>query len=77
MYMDDIKKFAINEKGSEIIQSGYWDRILHRKICRANNEKRKTPNDGKNRTITSQEKIRILGENETYECLGILKVETI
>ena len=49
MYMNDVKLFAENEKdignsntGNEDILSGYRDRIWYRKICHANNEKRKT-----------------------------------
>ena len=42
----------------------------------ANNEKRRTTNDGKNRTAKSR-KIRTLGKNETYKHLGILVAGTI
>ena len=40
------------------------------------NEKRKTTNDGTNRTIKSR-KNRTLGEKETFEYLGILDANTI
>ena len=45
-------------------------------MCRAYNEKRKTTNDGRNRTTKSR-KIRTLGEKETYKYLGILEADTI
>ena len=44
-------------------------------MCYINNEKRKTTNDGRNRTTTSR-KIRNLLEKETYEYLGILEADT-
>ena len=42
----------------------------------ANNEKRKTTHDGRNRTTKSR-KIRKLGEKETYKYLGILEADPI
>ena len=42
----------------------------------ANHEKLKTIHD-KERKLPNQEKIRTLGEKETYKYLGILKVDTI
>ena len=45
-------------------------------MCNANNEKRKTTNDGRNRTNKSS-RIRSLREKETYKYLGILEVDII
>ena len=45
-------------------------------MCHANNDKRKTANDGRNRTIKST-KIRKPGEKETYKYLGIIEADTI
>ena len=45
-------------------------------MCHTDNEMRKTTNDGGNRT-SKQEKIRMLGEKETYKYLGILEVDII
>ena len=50
-------KRTINPKtGIKEIQSGYSDGIWHRKMCHVNNEKRKTANDGRNRTTKSGKK---------------------
>ena len=63
MYMDDSKLFDKNEKrignlntDRENIQSGYRDGIWHRKICHANNEKRKTTSDERCKTMKSRKK---------------------
>ena len=45
-------------------------------MCHANNEKRKTVNDVKNRTTKSR-KIRTLGKMKTYKYLGIFKADAI
>ena len=45
-------------------------------MCHANNEKPKTKNDGRKKS-KNQEKIRNLGEKETYKYLEMLKVDTI
>ena len=52
-----LKRIGNPNTSSENIQSGYRDGIWHRKICHANNEKRKTTNDRRNRSI-KREKIR-------------------
>ena len=79
MYMDEIKLFAKKEKelennaGSENIQDiGMEFRI---KISHANNEKQEMKCDGRNGTTESR-KSRMLGEKETYKCLGILEAVT-
>ena len=47
-------------------------------MCYANDEKRKTTNDGNKRTPKSRrKKIRTLGEKETNKYLGILEMDTI
>ena len=56
MYRDDIK-MKNNWKpktGSEDIRWRYWDGIYFRKMYHANNELRKTSNDGGNRTTKSR-----------------------
>ena len=70
MYMDDIKLFGKNEKERD----GIW----HRKMRHAtsNNEKRKRHLTERT-DLLNQEKIRTLGEKETYEYLGILEADTI
>ena len=45
-------------------------------MCYANNEKRKTTNDGRIR-ITKSRKIRTPGKKETYKYLGILEADKI
>ena len=45
-------------------------------MCHANNEKRETTHDRKNRTTKSR-KIREPGEKETCKYLGILEAEII
>ena len=60
IHMKDIKLFAKKEgtgnpnTGSDNKQSGYRDGIWHRKMHHANNEKRKTTHDGRNRTTKSR-----------------------
>ena len=46
-------------------------------MCFTNNEKRKTTNDGKNRTTKSRKKIQMLEEKETYKYFGILEADII
>ena len=43
----------------------------------ANNEKRETANDGRNKTTKINKKIRMLGEKETYKYLRIVETNTI
>ena len=45
-------------------------------MCHASNENRQTTPDRWN-GMTNQEKIRMLGEKETYKYLGILEADTI
>ena len=62
MYLDNIKLFARKRKkrignlntGNEDIQSEYRDRIWHRKMRHASNEKREMTHDGANRTTKSR-----------------------
>ena len=81
MYMDDIKLFAKNEKElvtntrNYNIQPWYRNGIWHRKMCHACNENGKTTSEGME--LPNQDKIRTLGENETYKYLGILEADTI
>ena len=56
---------------SKNIQSTYRDRIWHRKMYHAKNEKREMTHDGQNRAT---KKIRTLGEKETYKYLGVYKL---
>ena len=62
MYMNDIKLFAKNEKGtgnsnthSENIESGHRKEIWQRKMSHASNEKRQTTPDGRNGTTKSRQ----------------------
>ena len=66
MYMDNIKLFAKNEKGSENIQSGHWDGIWHRNMPHANMKSGKG-HKTEGMELPNQEKIRTLGEKETYQ----------
>ena len=80
--MDDIKLLAKNEKEletntrSENLQSGHRNGIWHRKMYHAGNEKQQTTPDGRN-GIPNEDKIRTLGEKETYKYLDILEVDAI
>ena len=47
------KRIGSPNTGSVDIQSRYRDRIWHRKMCYANNEKQKTTHDRRNRTTKS------------------------
>ena len=82
MYTDDIKLFEKNEKELEtLMHTEYTVRIWHRKMYHASYEKRQTTTDRGNGTegmeLTNQDKIRTLGEKETYKYLGILEPDTI
>ena len=51
MCMGDLQLFAKNENpnsGGKNIYSGYRDGIRHRNVCRVNNKKWETINDGRN-----------------------------
>ena len=57
MYMDEIKMFVKKKKDLEkLIHSLriYSDDDRHRKVCHTNNEKWKTANDGRNRSVKSR-----------------------
>ena len=76
MYMDDIKLFAKNEKELETLIKAvriYNDDIGMefgmKKMCHANNEKRKTTNDGINRT-TKLRKHQNAWRNGNLQILG-------
>ena len=59
IYMDDIKMFAkIGDRntGREDIQRTYRDRIWLRKMCHADNKKRKMTNDGRESTPQPKKK---------------------
>ena len=82
MYMN-VKLFAENEKsvGNQIkgcrnIQLRHLDGIWHRKMCRANNKKRKTTNDGRNGTTKPRKYMNGLKKRKTYKYLGRLKAAT-
>ena len=84
MCMNGIKLFAKKENRTgnsntrrENIKSGHRDGIWHRKMCHASNEKRQTTPDGRGMELPNKDKIRTLGENETYKYLGILEANTI
>ena len=71
-----MKKTGNPNIGSGNIQSGHRDGIWHRKMCHANNAKRKTQiTEGIE--LPNEDKIRTLGEKETYKNLGILEADTI
>ena len=48
------KRIRKPNTSSEDIQLRYRDGMWHRKMCHVNNEKRKTVNDGRNRTTKSR-----------------------
>ena len=60
MYMDDIKLFAKNKKELktqiQAVRIYSDDGIWHRKMWRANNEKRKTTNEWRNRSTEWKKK---------------------
>ena len=60
----------------ENIQSGYRKDILNRNSWHANNERRKTANDGRNRTTKSRQS-KTHWEKKDYKYLDMLKAETI
>ena len=75
MYIDNIKLFAKKEKElktliqavriySDNMQSGYMDVIWHWKMCLANNERRKTTNEGRNRSIKPRQNQNARGKWE-------------
>ena len=76
MYMDDIKLFAKNEKGSEtLIQAVriYSEDIgmeFSIKIYHANHEKSKNPNDERTRTTKSKKKNQNAWRKGNLQILG-------
>ena len=64
-----------NTSGDDILWR-YRDGIWQRKMCHANNEMRKKTINGKIWLI-NKEKIRMLGEKESYKYLVTLEVDTI
>ena len=77
MYMDNIRLFsktADPNTGSENVHLVYRDEIWHRKMCHANYEKRKTVNNGRNRTIKSRKNQKALRKGN-WEYLGILEAD--
>ena len=83
MYMDDIKLFTRNEKELEILihavriysqDIGMEFSIEKCAMLIRKNEKRYMT---EGMELPKQEKIRTLGEKETYKYLGILEVDTI
>ena len=82
MNMDDIKMFAKNENGWETLMLAvmiYSDdigmEIGDRKMCHANNKKRKMANDGRKRTTKSRKNQNARRKN--YKYLRILEADTI
>ena len=57
------------------MQSEHWDRIWYKECAMLIRKSRKHMMEGIE--LPNQEKIRILGEKETYKYLGILEAETI
>ena len=83
MYVDDIKLFAKNEKELKtlirtvrIYSQEIGMEFAIEKCTMLIMRSRDTTHDGRNRT-TNQEKIKMLGEKETYKYLGILEGDTI
>ena len=69
MYMDDIKRIRNPNTGSEDMQWRYRDGIWHRKICHADNKKRETTINGRNRTTKSR-KNQNAQRKENLQILG-------
>ena len=70
------KKIGDSNTNNKDIQSRYRNGILHRKMCYAYYEKwgRQIM---KGAELPNQDRIRTLGEKETYKYLGILKADTL
>ena len=83
MYVDDIKVFAKNEKELETLIQAV--RIYSQDTgmefgiekCAMLIMKSGKRHMAERMELVNQEKIRTLGEKETYKCLGILKADTI
>ena len=83
MYMDDVKLFAKNEKELETLI--HTVRIYHQDIgmefsiekCAMLVMKSGKQHLTDGMELLNQDKIRTLGEKETYKCLGILETDTI
>ena len=58
------------------MQSEYRNGIWHRKICRANNEKRKKRNNGRN-WIPKSRKNQNVQKKKNYKYCGILEADAI
>ena len=82
MYMNDIKLFAKNEKGLEIlIQTRIYSHDIGKEFV-IEKWAMLIMKSGKRQIIegtelSNQERIRTLGEKENYRYLGILEVDTI
>ena len=80
MYMDDIKRFAKNEKELEtliqVVRIYSRDLGMEFRIekCAMKNGKRHMTEVMK---LRNQEKIKTSGVKETYKCLGELEADTI
>ena len=83
MYMDDIKLFAKNEKELETLiheviiysQDIGMEFVIEKYAMLARKSGKQHLTDGME--LPSQDKIRTLGEKETYKYLGILEANTI
>ena len=73
MYMDDIKLFAKNEKGQETLIHAVriYSRDIRMEFGIGMKCGKRHLTDGI--VLPSQDKIRTLGEKETYKYLGILE----
>ena len=68
------KRIGNPNTGSENIHWWYRNGIWHRKMCHASNEKQKMTEGIE---LSNQGKIRMLGDKENYQYLGILEAGTI
>ena len=81
MYMDDIKRFAKNERELETlntdrenIQSRYRNGVLHREMRRTSNEKWETTHDRRNRTTKSRKKLKHSEKRKPINTWGYWKL---
>ena len=83
MYMDDIKLFAKNEKGLETLihTVRIYSQDIGMEFCIKKLGMRVMKSGKRHRTdgmeLPNQDKIRKVGENETYKYLRILEADTI
>ena len=83
MYMDDIKLFAKNEKELETLihtvriysQDMEMESVIEKYAMLVMKSGKRHMTDGME--LPNHDKIRTLGENETYKYLGILEADTI